>query len=52
MLREIGSPTSFKVHGYSEWTDYPDPQGDPFEFTPVQDRVPSNEDRWLALTVR
>jgi hypothetical protein len=50
-LSEIGSPGRFAVHGYTEWTDFPDPQGDPSEATTVQDRVPNREDRWLALSV-
>ena len=50
-LSEIGSPQRFAVHGYTEWTDYPDPQNDPMESTTVHDRVPSNEDRWLELAV-
>jgi hypothetical protein len=46
----LRSPARLRVQGLSQYTDFPDPQGDPLVSTTAQDRVPDQPARWLTVS--
>jgi len=49
LLSELGSPTDMRFQGLMASLDFPDPTGDPLEFTESEDLMPDGVGEWRAF---
>jgi len=49
LLSELGSPTDMRFQGLMASLDFPDPTGDPLEFTEWEDLMPDGVGEWRAF---